>query len=127
MEQTKEAMKQHRESILWDLCENNPDRVDGKMLFDAVRKHDRTAEAVLDTFTGYLSAGLIDLVNIFQPEMICIGGGISKAGELLAGPVRKRMETESYTRMSKRQPKIVVADLGNDAGIIGAALLAEEN
>lgn len=124
VEQTKEAMEKHPESELWQLCGGNPDQVDGKVLFEGVRKGDRTAKEVLDTFTGYLGTGIIDLVNIFQPEIICLGGGISKAGELLTTPVQKMMARESYTRMSKRRPKIVTASLGNDAGIIGAALLA---
>ncbi|MGN1140404.1 MAG: ROK family protein [Oliverpabstia sp.] len=126
VEQTVEAMKQNPQSVLWEMCSNDLERVDGKMLFDAVRKKDATAIKVLDTFTDYLSYGLLDIINVFQPELICIGGGISKAGELLLEPVRKRMQRESYTRMSKRQPKLVTAGLGNEAGIIGAALLAAE-
>ena len=124
--QTKEAMQQEPRSILWELCENDLERVNGKILFDAVEKQDATAQKVLDMFTEYLGIGLIDLINIFQPEMICIGGGISKAGELILEPVRKRMKTESYTRMSQHQPKLAVASLGNNAGIIGAALLTQE-
>ncbi len=126
MEQTKEAMEKHPESLLWQLCSGNLDKVDGKMLFEAVQKEDKAAKEVLDTFTSYLGTGILDLINIFQPETICLGGGISKAGELLTGPIQKMMARESYTRMSKRQPKVVSASLGNDAGIIGAALLAAE-
>lgn len=124
VEQTIEAMKEHPESVLWEMCGKDLTLVDGKMLFAAVRKEDATAVKVLDTFTDYLGFGLLDIVNIFQPELICVGGGISKAGELLIAPVRQRMARESYTRMSRRQPKIVPASLGNEAGIIGAALLA---
>ena len=126
VEQTKEAMEKHPESLLWQLCSGNLDKGDGKMLFEAVQKEDKAAKEVLDTFTSYLGTGILDLINIFQPETICLGGGISKAGELLTGPIQKMMARESYTRMSKRQPKVVSASLGNDAGIIGAALLAAE-
>lgn len=126
VEQTTEAMKQHPESILWEMCGQDLDKVDGKMLFEAVHKKDAAAVKVLDTFTDYLGCGLLDIINVFQPELICVGGGISKAGELLIAPVRSRMARESYTRMSRRQPKIVTASLGNEAGIIGAALLAAE-
>lgn len=124
VEQTREAMRQNPQSGLWQLCGGDIDKVDGKLLFEAVRAGDDTAQSVLDTFTYYLGTGIVDLVNIFQPEMICLGGGISQAGELLTLPVQKMLEKESYTRMSKRQPKIVTASLGNEAGIIGAALLA---
>lgn len=126
VEQTVEAMAGHPESVLWEMCGGNPAMVDGKMLFGAVDKKDATAMQVLDVFTDYLGSGLLDIVNIFQPELICLGGGISKAGELLVAPVRRRMSRESYTRMSRHQPKIVTASLGNEAGIIGAALLAAE-
>lgn len=126
VEQTKAEMEKHPESLLWELCDHDEEKIEGKLLFQAVRKQDPTAKAVLDTFTGYLATGMIDLVNIFQPEIICIGGGISKAGPLLIDPIREKMKVESYTRMSKRRPKIVTADLGNDAGIIGAALLVPE-
>ena len=124
VEQTKEAMEEHPESLLWQLCGGNLDRVDGKLLFEAVGREDETAKKVLDAFTGYLGTGLIDLINIFQPEVICLGGGVSRAGAYLTDPVKKMMAKESYTRMSKRKPKLVAASLGNDAGIIGAALLA---
>lgn len=124
VEQTVWAMKQHPESVLWEMCGRDLLRIDGKMFFKAVEKKDATAIKVLDTYTDYLSCGFLDIINIFQPELICVGGGISKAGELLIAPIRRRMEKESYTRMSGRQPEIVAASLGNEAGIIGAALLA---
>lgn len=126
VEQTKEAMEKHPESELWKLCGGDLDKADGKILFEGVRRGDKTAEEVLEVFTGYLGAGIVDLINIFQPEVICLGGGISKAGAYLTEPVKKIMAKESYTRMSKRRPKLVSASLGNDAGIIGAALLAAE-
>ena len=63
------------------------------------------------------------MINVFQPELICIGGGISKAGEMLLAPLRHMIEEESYTRTAKRQTKLAIASLDNDAGIIGAALL----
>ena len=126
VEQTREAMRLHRESRLWELCGGDIDAVDGKILFDAVRAGDETAQKVLETFTGYLGVGMVDLINIFQPEVVCVGGGISRAGELLLAPVRKRVAVESYARTSRKQPRIVAASLGNEAGIIGAALLAAE-
>ena len=119
-------MEKHPESELRKLCGGDLDKADGKILFEGVRRGDKTAEEVLEVFTGYLGAGIVDLINIFQPEVICLGGGISKAGAYLTEPVKKIMAKESYTRMSKHRPKLVSASLGNDAGIIGAALLAAE-
>jgi len=82
-QQTIEAMKNEKQSILWELCDYNLDKVEGKTLFDSVRLFDKTAERVLKQYIYYLSVGIIDIINVFQPDMICIGGGISKAGDLI--------------------------------------------
>ena len=126
IEQTIEAMKNEKQSILWELCDYNLDKVEGKTLFDSVRLFDKTAERVLNQYIYYLSVGIIDIINIFQPDMICIGGGISKAGDLILDGLIQRVENENYARTSDNQTKIVFATLENDAGIIGAGLLAKE-
>lgn len=123
IEQTKEAMNQDPSSKLWTLCDGDMNQVEGKTLFDGVRLSDSTSEKVLKQFTYYLAAGVINIINIFQPELICIGGGLSKAGDLLIKPLMDIIQNESYTRNSKKQTKIVIAELDNDAGLIGAALL----
>lgn len=121
--QTKEAMKENRDSLLWKLCGGNLELVEGKTLFDGVRKQDKTAEQVLNRYIEYLATGLVDLINIFQPELICIGGGISKAGDLLLNPLQEIMDREDYARTSRARTRLAVAKLDNDAGLIGAALL----
>jgi len=126
IEQTIEAMKNEKQSILWELCNYNLDKVEGKTLFDSVRLFDKTAERVLKQYIYYLSVGIIDIINIFQPDMICIGGGISKAGDLILDELIRRVQEENYARTSEKQTKIVFATLENDAGIIGAGLLAKE-
>lgn len=121
--QTKEAMKENRDSLLWKLCEGNLGLVEGKTLFAGVRDHDKTAELVLRQYIEYLASGLVDLINIFQPELICIGGGISKAGDLLLKPLQEIIDREDYARTSPVRTRLTVAELDNDAGLIGAALL----
>lgn len=123
IKQTKAAMDLDKESYLWELCEGDINRVEGKILFDAVAKGDKTASMVLEQFINYLSVGITNLINIFQPEILCIGGGISKAGSMFIEPLIERVNQESYTRSSSKQTKIVIAELDNDAGIIGAAHL----
>lgn len=123
--QTKEAMKENPDSLLWELCGGDPGLVEGKTLFDGVRKQDKTAKRVLDRYIEYLSAGLVNLINIFQPELICIGGGISKAGDLLLKPLKEIVDREDYARTSRVRTRLAVAELDNDAGLIGAALLKE--
>lgn len=121
--QTKETMEQHPESLLWELCGKNIDLVEGKTLFDGVRQEDEIAKQVLSQFIEYLATGLVDLINIFQPEVLCIGGGISKAGDFLLNPLQAIIDKEDYAATSCNRTKITVATLDNDAGLIGAALL----
>lgn len=121
--QTKEAMLDNPQSILWELCGGETENVEGKTLFDGVRREDAAALFVFDRYVEYLAAGLLDLINIFQPELICIGGGISKAGDLLLDPLKRIIDQEDYARTSKRRTRITAAVLDNDAGLIGAALL----
>lgn len=125
VEMTKEAMMLHKDSCMWKLCDGDIEKVEGKTLFDAVKCNDNTAEEVLREYIIYLSAGITDIINIFQPEILCIGGGISKAGELFLEPLRKMVNQYVYTRNSVHQTEIVIASLNNDAGIIGAAMLEE--
>lgn len=121
--QTREAMEKNPQSLLWELCGKDINQVEGRTLFDGVRQGDDTSNQVLYQFIEYLGTGLVDLINIFQPELICIGGGISKAGELLLKPLQAMIDREDYAATSRNRTKIVVAKLNNDAGLIGAALL----
>ena len=75
-------------------------------------------------YAGYLAAGLTDLVNILHPEAVALGGGVAAAPEhLLLEPVREIVGRECYARHVGKIPRILRAELGNDAGIIGAAML----
>ena len=66
---------------------------------------------------------IVNIVNIFQPEILCIGGGVSQAGELLINPLKEIFDKEDYARDSRNRCKVVLAELDNDAGLIGAAML----
>ena len=77
----------------------------------------------MDEYIDYLGCGVASLVNIFQPEVFCIGGGIANQGETLMAPVRYILNREDYARNSMHRTRLVRAQLGNDAGLIGAALL----
>lgn len=120
--QTKEKMLSHKDSIMWEIC---PDieKVNGRTSFDAMRKGDKYAKEVVDQYIDYIAVGVCDVINVFQPDIICIGGGISKEGDLLIKPIREYFGTCGYTRAYKNNTVITTAKLGNDAGIIGAAFL----
>lgn len=124
--QTKDAMRRDPDSYMWELTENNIDTVSGRTAFDAMRFGDPAAKRVVDQYIYYVACGIVNTINIFQPELLCVGGGISKEGETLLAPIRKYVEHERFSLYASKQTKIVKAELGNDAGIIGAALLGEQ-
>lgn len=124
IEQARDAMASDRTSLLWSLAGGDSENLNGKLFFEAVRRSDVTALRTLDRYAEYLSVGIINVINFIQPELIVIGGGISREGEVLLAPVRRRLSSKSYSRISKDQTVLKTAELGNDAGIIGAAFLA---
>ena len=121
--QTKEKMQECPDSKMWELCDGDINNVSGRTAFNAMYAGDKAAKEVVDQYIYYVSVGVTNIVNTFQPEVVCIGGGISNEGDNLLDPIRKYVEEERYTKYSKKQTKICKAVLGNDAGIIGAALV----
>ena len=121
--QTKDAMRHDPYTAMWDLVGNNISRVNGRTSFDAMRAGDETAKKVVNQYIFYLATGITNVVNALQPDMICIGGGIGHEKENLLVPLRKMVERERYSIHAKVQTQIISAELGNDAGLIGAALL----
>ena len=122
--QTRRAMEEHRDSKMWDIA-GSLDKVDGRTSFEAMRAGDAAGKAVVDRYIYYIAVGLINMINIFQPEILCVGGGICKEGETLLAPLRKYIDEEQFSKFSEKKTKLCVAALGNDAGIIGAAGLVE--
>jgi glucokinase len=120
--QTKEKMLQNTDSLMWKLIKAI-DEADGETAFNAASQNDAAAIEVVGQYTSYLASGITSIVNIFQPEVLCIGGGLSNQGETLLEPVLAILDKEDYARKSAKRTKVVLAALGNDAGIIGAALL----
>jgi len=121
--QTKAKMLECPDSKMWALCDGDINNASGRTAFNAMYEGDEAAKDVVDKYIYYVSVGVTNIVNTFQPDVVCIGGGISNEGENLLAPLRKHVEAERYTRYSKKQTKICKAVLGNDAGIIGAALV----
>lgn len=110
-------------SYMLKLCDGDINKVSGKTSFDAMADGDPTAKAVVEEYISYLACGLVNIINIFQPDVLCIGGGISAQGENLLAPLRAIVERERYTKHNDKQTVICTCTLGNDAGIIGAACL----
>ncbi len=120
---TKEAMQAHPESGMHALVEERGGKVSARTAFDAMRMKDQTAKAVIDKYIKHLAAGITNTINIFQPDILCIGGGVCNEGDALLLPVKALIQNEVYTKNSAKNTEIVIAKLGNDAGIIGAAFL----
>ncbi len=123
---SKEAMAEHPESIMNKMAEEKG-KVTARTSFDAMRAGDAVAKAVVDKYIKYLAAGITNTINIFQPDVLCIGGGVCNEGDPLLLPVKALVKEEVYTRNSEKNAEIVIAKLGNDAGIIGAAFLGRAN
>ena len=90
-------------------------------MFAAARAGDETAARVLDAFVADLAEGVANVINLLQPELLCIGGGLSGAGDQLLEPLRRKVAPLLYSRYSRRNTRLELASLGNAAGIIGAA------
>lgn len=92
----------------------------------AAKSGDALAREVLARASHYLGVGLVNVVNIFNPEMIIISGGLGEVGNLLLDPARDMVNERAFG-ISARSVRIVPAELGNDAGIYGAAVYANEH
>ena len=126
IKQTKRAMEKDRQSTLWRLCEGDINNVNGKTVFDAATMGDAAAKRVINNYLRYLSEGLANIANTFRPEVILIGGGISAQGENLTKLLQKRVDKLMLGHGTYAPVKIKAASLGNDAGLVGAAMLAKE-
>ncbi len=123
--QTKAAMLAHKDSVMWQLTSGDVENAGGRTAFDAMRIGDKWGTEVVNNYIRYIAVGTTNIVNIFQPEMICFGGGICNEGETLLTPIREHVARERYSKKQEVQTEICRATLGNDAGIIGAACLTE--
>lgn len=125
IKQTKKAMLRDRNSQLWTICGGNVDNVSGKTAFDCYYS-DETAKKVVDKYIGYLAEGLSNLANIFRPQAIILGGGISKQGQLLIDLLKEPFESGLFGTVLGPRVELKIAELKNDAGFLGACALARQ-
>ncbi len=125
IDMTKEKLSETKDTIMWEMISNDINNVTGRTAFDASRKGDKAGQEVVNTYIEYLACGLANMINIFQPEVLCIGGGVCGEGDYLLNPLKEliKQNTYGYETMDKHT-ELKIAELGNDAGIIGAASLA---
>ncbi len=119
----KRAMEKDKESLLWKLCGGDKEQVTAKMVFDAADQEDETADRVIDSYVEYLSTGIINIVNIFRPEVFLLGGGVAAQGRKLTERINRNLAKYCYAGNRGGIPEVRTAELGNRAGMIGAANL----
>lgn len=101
--------------------EKKDGKVSARTAFNAMRKGDIYAKQIVEKYIEYLAIGITNMINVFQPHVLIIGGGVCNEKEYLTVPLNKIISREQYTRDNPNKTKVVTATLGNDAGIIGAA------
>ena len=114
-------------TLMDDEVAANNGRVNARIAFSAMKKGDIPAKEVVDNYIDYLACGITNMINTFQPQILSIGGGICNERDWLLKPLEKIVDRDQYTRNSAKKCKIVIAELGNDAGILGAACLGLQN
>lgn len=118
----EECEKSGRKTLMSELVAKKG-KVSGKTAFEAMRAGDEAGREVVDKYISYLATGLTNIINIFQPEVLSIGGGVSNERDNLLKPLVPLVQKETYGAGTVPYTKICIAELGNDAGIIGAAFL----
>lgn len=121
MELAKEKADQQKDSLLFKNIMAKG--IDGKIVFDSASQGDNTAKAVLDEYFDFVAEGMANFLNIFRPQMFVLGGGISAQKKNLTMPIQKKLEKLDYSAKYNPKYEIVTAQLGNNAGIIGAVAL----
>ena len=119
---TKRAMEKDKNSLMWKFSPTL-DEVDGRTSFECAKQGDASAQKVVDEYIAYLGEGVSNFVNIFRPQAILLGGGVCAQGEYLTKPLKKFVHEHTYGGKNIPEPEILIATLGNNAGIIGAASL----
>lgn len=119
----KKAARRAPESLLNRLCDGEPEHMNGWIPFSAARSGDPAAKQVVDRYIRCLAEGLVNVVNIFRPQVILLSGGICGQGEYLTAPLNERIRQDSFAGKWAAVPEVRIAALGNDAGMVGAANL----
>lgn len=123
---TREAAEAHPESKIKQLVEADG-RISARTAFNAAKMLDDTGIEVVERYIKHLACGITNTINIFQPDILCIGGGVCNEGDALLLPLKKQVAESVYSKNSTKNTEICICSLGNDAGIIGAAMLGKSN
>jgi glucokinase len=122
----REAAERYPHSGIARLAEGVPGRVTGTIVTRAAQDGDETARAILARVGRRLGEGIAGLVNVLDPDVVVMGGGVAAAGDLLLEPARRAFEGAVEAPTARPAVPLLAAELGNEAGVVGAATLALE-
>ncbi len=122
--EAKKAVAAHPQSAILTACGGDAQKINAKIVIDAAKAGDETALRVFDGYVQGLAVGIVNIINMIDPEMIVLGGGVSAAGTFLLEAVREKVKPMVFFK-TMPYARIELAMLGNDAGIIGAAMLGK--
>jgi glucokinase len=120
-----ERIRRGDKSSLIDMAGGNIDKITAEMVGKAAQNGDKLAQDVIAQAAYYLGVGLVNIVNIFNPEMVVIGGGMAALGEMIITPGRKMVAERAFS-INSQSVRIVTGRLGNESGVYGAAAFAFE-
>ncbi len=121
----RRALERHPDSLIGKLCGHDPERIEAKTIIDAARESDPVALKVFRRYAHYVAIGIVNIINFIDPEIVVLGGGVSKAGDFLLSAVREALPPMIFFK-TLPYARVQLAKLGSDAGIIGAAMLGKE-
>ena len=119
---TREYAEKNPDSLMAKLIKQEG-KVSARTAYQAMKQGDPVGLEVTEQYVKYLAVGITNVINIFQPDILCIGGGVCNEGDTLLVPLKKAVAEQVYSKRSAKNTEIVICSLGNDAGIIGAAML----
>lgn len=120
---TKEAMLNDKSSFMWECVDGDLEKVSGRTCFEAAERGDKTAIKVIDEYEDDLTLGIANFCNIFRPEAVILGGGLSNQGKTLSDEIEKKLKKLHYGFKGTPAVKILISELKNEAGLLGAAAL----
>ena len=124
---TKEHLIKAREngekSLIEDMINGDLNAVNARVAFAAMKQGDKVGAEIVEEYISYLASGVATMINIFQPNVLSIGGGVCNEKDYLLKPLKEKVLAETYGNGEGARTEIKIAELGNDAGILGAAVL----
>ncbi len=121
--QGREALAHSQSPLIAELAGGDPARVSARLVAQAAAQGDATAQNILSEAMNYLGVGMANLVNLLNPELLVIGGGLTNLGEDLFGPVRRVIDRRAF-RTAAQAVRVIPTELGDDVGVLGAVAVA---